>query len=102
MTHISVSRFNREKKNNNNNNNNNNGSIKQGEKSHVEQHHISYNNLFHNPHCLYSRSSRLHVEQAKVGGKMASHYGYICTYLKRPKTAMQPARLERKISSSSK
>ena len=76
MTHISVSRFNREKKKNNNNNNNNNGSIKQGEKS--------------------------HVEQAKVGGKMASHYGYICTYLKRPKTAMQPARLERKISSSSK
>ena len=52
MTHIIVSRFNREKKKNNNNNNNNNGSIKQGEKSHVEQHHINYNNLFHNPHCL--------------------------------------------------
>ena len=46
---------------------------------------------------------KLHVEPAKVGGKMASHYGYICMYLKSPKTAMQPARLQlSKISSSPK
>ncbi|XP_050285520.1 uncharacterized protein LOC126725062 [Quercus robur] len=31
---------------------------------------------------------------------MASHYGYICIYLKRPKTATQPARLEQTFTSS--
>lgn len=54
-----------------------------------------WNNII--PHCLYARCGpKLRVQPATVGvgGKMASHYGYTRMYLKRLKTAMQPAWLQ--------
>ena len=79
-----------------------NRSVKQGEKSHVEQHHINYNNLFHNPHCLYSRSSQTTCGTSKSRRQNGQPLRLYLHISKEAKDCNAASKVRTKISSSSK